>query len=241
MKKTFAAVLCLAILSAGCGPRMRPAAVPIDKALYGAGENTSTLVVFLPGREDDVTSFERHGFVDAVRQENISADMMTVDAHLGYYAEKTLVDRMRQDVIGPARSAGYDRIWLAGVSMGALGALLYLKHHPEEVNGVLLIGPYLGDTEIIDEIQGAGGLAAWTPGDVGTDDWQRTLWKGLKDMHGRELPPIYLAYGKDDRYAGGAELLTPLLPADRVSAVPGGHDWRTWRSLWKVFLAKGIL
>ncbi|GAB4486440.1 MAG: hypothetical protein OHK006_14320 [Thermodesulfovibrionales bacterium] len=241
MKRIFAAVLCLAIFSAGCGPRMRPAAVPIDKVFYGSSENTSTVVVFLPGREDDVNAFECHGFVDAIRQQNISADMVAVDAHLGYYAEKTLADRMKQDVIGPARSAGYDRIWLAGVSMGSLGALLYLKHHPEEIDGVILIGPYLGDNEIIDEIRNAGGLAAWTPGDVGADDWQRTLWKGLRDMHGKKLPPIYLAYGKDDRYAGGAELFAPLLPADRVSTVPGGHDWRTWHTLWKRFLARNVL
>jgi enterochelin esterase-like enzyme len=28
------------------------------------------------------------------------------------------------------------------------------------------------------------------------------------------------------------------LPAGNVLAVPGGHDWLTWRRLWDGFLAK---
>ena len=61
-------------------------------------------------------------------------------------------------MIDPARREGKDNIWLVGFSMGGLGSLLYLREHPEYIEGVCLIAPFLGDEEIIEEIQAAGGV-----------------------------------------------------------------------------------
>ena len=105
MKKTIAMLLVLVISAVGCAPSFRPASAPIDQAFYGGSDKTGTLIVFLPGRDDDVTSFERHGFVETLRQQEISADMVSVDAHPGYYVERKLLERLKEDVIAPARAA----------------------------------------------------------------------------------------------------------------------------------------
>lgn len=242
MKQILVMILCLASFSAGCAPAVRPAAEPIDRIFYGSAEKTVTLVVFLPGRDDAVAAFEQNGFVEALRQKEINADMVSVDAHPGYYLEKKFLERLKIDVIDPARQSGYEKVWLVGVSMGALGSLLYLNHYPEEISGVVLIGPYLGDREIVEEIRSSAGLSSWSPGIVDKGDWQRGLWKGLQDFREKKnLPPVYLGYGRDDRYAEGAELFSGLLPEERVYAVRGGHLWPVWRSLWNLFLVRGTL
>ncbi len=67
------------------------------------------------------------------------------------------------DVVLPARAAGYDTIWLAGTSLGGIGALLYLRDHPDDLAGVLALAPYLGEEGVIREIERAGGPASWQP------------------------------------------------------------------------------
>ena len=58
---------------------------------------------FLPGVFDVVEDYEAHGFLQAVRETGRAVDMLLVDAHLGYYAARTVLERLRQDVIDPAR------------------------------------------------------------------------------------------------------------------------------------------
>ena len=65
--------------------------------------------------------------------------MVVADAHVGYFRNRSFEDRLRADVMVPARARGYESIWLAGISLGGLGALLYADEHPEEVAGLLLI------------------------------------------------------------------------------------------------------
>jgi hypothetical protein len=94
-------------------PRALPLAVREDQYVREARE----LLVFLPGVFDVVEDYEAHGFLQAVRETGRAVDKLLVDAHLGYYAARTVLERLRQDVIGPAR-ARYESIRLIGVSMG---------------------------------------------------------------------------------------------------------------------------
>jgi hypothetical protein len=48
--------------------------------------------------------------------------------------------------------------------------------------------------------------------------------------------PLYLGYGRDDRFALAYGLLAQTLSPDAVQVVPGGHDWQTWLTLWGQFL-----
>jgi hypothetical protein len=45
----------------------------------------------------------------------VKADLVAVDAHLGYYYKRTIIDRLREDVLVPAKVQGYRRIVVVGI------------------------------------------------------------------------------------------------------------------------------
>jgi pimeloyl-ACP methyl ester carboxylesterase len=208
-------------------------------------ERPGNLVVFLRGRGGSHRDFERLGFVDAVRERGLPYDMLAPNAHIGYYFAETLVSRLKTDLIEPARAEGYENIWLVGASMGGLGATLYLKTHPEDIAGVVLISPFLGYDEIVEEIAAAGGLAAWSPGAFDpADDWERMLWSWLREEYAgnaESWPPIHLGYGDADFLVGGQRLLATILPAERVMEIPGAHRPDVMKRIWLDFLDRGVL
>lgn len=226
------------LITPGCSVLLQPPKVPMPLAQHidQAGRH-NTLLVFLPGIEDGAGDFAREGFVAEVRRRGLPVDMVSVDAHFGYYMSRTLVKRLRADVIDPARRRGYDHIWLVGISLGGLGSLLYSREFPEDVQGVIALAPYLGDDPLIDEITQAGGPARWQPS-PGTGDFRAQLWgylRGYEEAPAR-MPRLILAYGAQDRYAAGHDLLAGLLPPTRVIKQPGGHYWETWQKLWRAAL-----
>jgi hypothetical protein len=170
--------------------------------------------------------------------------MVAPNTHFGYYKDRTLEERLTQDVIRPAKAKGYERIWLAGASMGGLGSILYLRKHPDYIDGVLLLGPYLGNGAMVSEISKAGGLREWNPGPYdGEKDWQRLVWDWLKQCceNPAARAPIYLGIGRKDRYYEAQKLLADGLPPERVITVDGGHDPVTFRKIWEIFLDKQML
>ena len=103
-------------------------------------------------------AFEREGFVAALREAGARVDAIAVDAHLGYYYRKTIIERLHTDVLLQARQQGYRRIVLVGVSLGGLGALLNERENPGSVDAVVLLGPFLGDNAgLFERITAAGG------------------------------------------------------------------------------------
>ncbi|MEN6317811.1 MAG: alpha/beta fold hydrolase, partial [Syntrophaceae bacterium] len=185
-------------------------------------------------------SFEQEGLVADVWACGLPFDMTAPNAHVGYYMNRNLIKRLKEDVIDPAKAKGYQKIWLVGVSMGGLGALLYLKERPEDLAGIYLIAPFLGTQSILEEIETAGGLKQWEPGPYkAEEDWQRMLWHWIKTTIADNPDKIvYLGYGIDDINKNGLQLLVPLLSPNRVYAIDGGHDYPTFKALWKIFLAK---
>jgi|GEM_PF-228145 len=213
---------------------------PMD-VLYYPREDAApqpNLFVFLRGIGGSHRSFEEEGLVTKVRAGQLPFDMVAPNSHFGYYANRTLIKRMKADVIDPARRQGRNNIWLVGFSMGGLGSLLYLREQPQDVQGVCLVAPYLGDGPVIAEIRAAGGVRAWSPGDYDPDkDYQRMLWHWIKDHVDGDRPvPIYLGFGESDRFAPANTLLAELLPPDHVMRIPGGHDYPTFKALWNGFL-----
>jgi len=143
------------------------------------------------------------------------------------------------------------RPWLVGISLGGLAALAYAMRHGNEVAGVLAIAPYLGRRELLRDISAAGGPAAWsqlphTPG-VPSEPHaaiEDELWRWLArpGIGGASNgPPIYLGYGRDDRFVDAQRVLQALLPAGQTDVVDGGHDWPPWRALWQRWLRRGLL
>lgn len=231
------------VLVLGCSPpRARAPLETLSFARQGAAGHR-LLIVFLPGNGDAPGAFERRGLVAAVRKRGVPADMIAVNAHLGYYLNGSFILRLRTDVIEPAQAQGYERIWLVGNSLGAYGSLAYLGAHRADVAGVVLLGPFIGDRAVLDEVRQAGGLEHWDPGSGEPTEWQKGLMLLLKDYqrHPDDYPPIYLGFGSKDRFSPSQRFLAGMLPAGRVLEVQGGHEWWTWSALWDRFLDQGIL
>lgn len=213
-------------------------ATPLTVAIERGATRSSFLAVFLPGIGDHPDDFKRHGFFDTLRTQGTNVDCVAVDLHIGYFRAGEAVSRLREDVMLPARKAGYTQILFVGVSLGGLGALLYAKEHATELVGIVLLAPFLGDRSLLREIEQAGGLRGWRPGPV-PGNYARGLWRWLKEKPA--LPPAILGYGDNDTYAPGHRLLGQVLGPERVAVAVGGHDWPTWRRLWSGHLVKGAL
>jgi pimeloyl-ACP methyl ester carboxylesterase len=232
-----------ATLFTGCA-RFLPAPTPMRTITNLAREDHQSrcLLIFMPGLGDSDEDFVDHGFIDAVRARNLPVDVIATNATIGYYARRTLLDRIRPDVIDPARAAGYEQIWLAGISMGGVGALLVAKdqrEHGHDLTGLILMAPYLGGEEVQKEIHKAGGLAKWEAGPkTEKEDYDRDLWRFLQQATDKQggAPSIYLGAGDDDRLQYGHKLLADRLPQSHVYGTPGGHDWGPWGYIWADFL-----
>jgi pimeloyl-ACP methyl ester carboxylesterase len=219
--------------------------VPMATRLISDGYRTGTrdLIVYLPGKGDDARSFETRGLLADLREHGLTHDILACEAHIGYYADQSIVERVAEDAIEPARMLGYERIWLVGNSMGGTGALLYAWRNPDEIAGVVLLGPFISSEGVVEEIKLAGGIAAWTTDDIDSLDWERHVWSWLKEYRkseGRGYPRIYLGYGRGD-WLSGHDVLASLLPGDCVAARHGGHSWAVWRDAWRDLLDKGAL
>jgi len=202
------------------------------------------MIVLLHGRGGRVRDFRRAGFLEVATRAGVPAELVPVNSHIGYYAKRSIVDRLRTDIVGPALAAGREHVWLVGVSMGGVGALLYARLEPGGVAGVVLFSPFLGDEELIAEIRDAGGLQSWQPPpnlDLEAD-YQRALWAWLKqNAASPDGVPVYLGYGASERFAPANALLAESLPADRVQVGEGGHTWSTWTPIWERFVEDGFL
>ena len=206
----------------------------------GCAGPVDTLIVLLPGAYSRPEEFIREGIVQALRERRVAADAWIVDAHLRYYDERSIVERIQADVIVPARARGYRHIWLVGVSVGGFGALIHSLRHPGEADGIVTIAPYLGQRAVLDEIRAAGGLRSWKApaGELPLEQMDRILWRWLQGYLDERVPrpPLYLGVGRDDRFADAHALLGAALPRDRVFTSAGGHDWGPWRDVWRQML-----
>jgi hypothetical protein len=234
-----ATLLALPVMLAGCA--LFPATRDRLDVLELGGRCSAqpdTLLVFLPGRYDKPRDLVTNGFVRAVRERGMDADIVIPDLHFGYYIKRTAVDRLHEDVIKPALEKGYRHIRLVGISVGGLGALLYAQMQPGVVDELVLIAPYLGESRIHQEIVRAGGLPAWDPGHWTQEDYERTLWAWLREHRGNADPVISLGYGRSDSFAMGNRLLAAVLPENRVVSTTGGHEWAPWLRIWETLLER---
>ena len=236
MLKNTLVLVALAFVSTAC--LAPPTESPIPEIRFADADSTNeTLVVMLPGRGDRAEVFAREGFEKAGEQHGF--DTIMVDAHFGYYMRRSLIPALHNDIILPAREAGYETIWLLGVSMGGLGSLLYTSQHPDEVDGLILLAPFLGDDDVIEEVKNAGGLGQWNPEESQVKDYEIDAWSWLQDDLLSDSPtPILLGYGTSDSLASAYPVLTDVLHPDNVLAIEGDHGWKTWKVLWAEIAAR---
>lgn len=229
--------MALAVATVGCS-HFRSPVTPLSTLALDTRSGGGCLAILLPGRWNRPESFRAAGFAEAVERRGLNLHLVAVDAHLGYYRNRSIVERLRLDVVAPARAAGYRSIWIVGTSLGGLGGLLYLRDHPEDLSGVLALAPFLGADDVLRELQSAGGPSRWAPPQtLPANDVGRELWSWLAPwVAGDQKPPLHLGWGSSDSLAEANETLATLLPSERVYSAHGGHDWSTWARLWERFL-----
>ncbi len=225
-------LISLFLVSSGCSiapPTENP--IPAISSMSGDSQS-KTLIVMLPGRGDRGDAFGTAEFDNIANSQNY--DVLAVDAHLGYYIARNLLPRLHADVILPARAQGYQNIWLLGVSMGGFGALLYAQEYPGEIDGVILLAPFLGSRGLIEEIEKGGGLSAWQGDTQGYEPYEIDLWRWLKKATGSvDGTPVVLGFGEADNMAPTYDVLIEALGPSQVYKNDGGHRWTTWQPLWR--------
>lgn len=206
---------------------MHSIACPTPAGVTGAAQ-----MILIPGAYHSAQDFLRQGFASAVAKRGLSLDLRLVDLEMKHLSDRDGLEQLRTRIILPARSGGA-AVWLGGISLGALAALDYASAYPGEVAGLCLLAPYLGNRMLVNEIAAAG-LRGWQAGALAESDVERRVWTYLKVRP--DPAPIFLGYGKQDRFSAAHELLAAALPADWVERVEGGHDWPAWLKLWEKYL-----
>ncbi len=237
--------LCLAAGLAGCftiGNSKVPIGTVTVPALRPGAERT--LVIVLPGFGDDAQDMRNHGLAEVIRESWPETDVLLTSATFAYYRDGRLVQRLHDEIVGPSGRGGYARVWLAGASMGGMGALLYEREHPGELTGLVLFAPFLGESKLLDEIRAAGGPRTWDPGplpaEMNGDNYQRQVWKMVKGWAQRpELArQVWLACGTSDHLIEDVRLMAPELPGSHYLELPGGHSWGLWISSAKEIFSR---
>ena len=216
---------------------------PIPTLFVAAPESAHRLVVMLPGRGDSLQSLTNTGIATIIQQSWPDADVLLTGLTMPFYRQGRAAQRLHDEVIEPARRRAYRQVWLAGISLGGMGALLYDREYPDQMNGLLLLSPYLGDNAIHQQIRQAGGLAAWQAGPaqvIGPDTFQHELWRYLQDWSQRpqRTRSVWLAYGADEPFRQPIELMSPLLQPDHVIMLPGKHNWKLWKPAMRALLER---
>ena len=242
MRPLFAALALVvaATGAAGC-VTLGHASNPIPTRVVSAPDPAPqrTLVVVLPGIGSDVRDLDRHHVAQAIQRQWPDAEVMLTSAALAYYApDGGLVQRMHDEIIEPARAAGYRKIWLVGASLGGLGVLLYEQQYPGELAGVVAFAPFLGDEVLPDQIRRAGGIEYWrgpehpVPQQVKNPytGYPWLVWTMARNwlLRPEQARRIWIVCGDEDNLRPDVELLASALPEAHYVEVEGGHRWSVW-------------
>ena len=230
-KLYFFAPVISVIFLAGCV--LPKATTPIALDFSGEPEKAERLLILLPGMGDRVDTFRDHGMFTLADQYPNKLEgtvLVGMDAHFGYYRQRQLPTRFREDVL--SLWPDHD-ITLVGMSLGGFGSLLLARRHPDRIREVILIAPFLGKRKFLKRVL-AGDLEA-RPDD---DSLERELVEIWTFLLGDQRPKITLLYGEKDRMAPALKILTEKVPEIETRTIPGGHKWKVWISLWEQWLAE---
>jgi pimeloyl-ACP methyl ester carboxylesterase len=192
-------------------------------------------IICLPGAYHAPEDFLSAGFHTCVGERGLPIDLLFVDPELQYLGDRRFREQLEREIVHPMRCAGGSSIWLAGISLGGFMALDYAAANPGDLDGVCLLAPYLGNRMLTADIANTQDLRTWRPDDLAQFDEEHRIWRFIQAQPaGSEF--LYLGYGSEDRFAEAHRSMARALPARSLDVVPGGHDWRTWTTLWENFL-----
>ena len=197
------------------------------------------LLVMLPGVGMTAEDFAVWGLVNEVRHGGTIVDMIAVQPDQTLYLDGSVAQMLEKAMLAPARAAGYQRIWLLGISLGGMGALAYAAAHDGGVEGLILLAPFIGTHATVTELTRAGGFADWESATSAATMPEQKILIWLKTyLAGGSVPALWLGYASQDRFAAGHSLLAGALPQVRAVQVEGGHDWTAWRAAFHGIIAR---
>jgi pimeloyl-ACP methyl ester carboxylesterase len=211
--------------------RRYPSSLPVEARI---------LLVMLPGAGITAEDFAAQGFIAAAQASQPALDIIALRPDLDLYLDGTVGQVLHDGVIAAAIASGIRRVWLLGLSLGGMGALLYASDHPNCVEGVVLLAPFLGTHGTMAELSRAGRFEDWkAEASMATAlERQLLIWLQSQLVAGRNHPRILLGHATRDRFAAGHRLLAAALPPSQVVQVDGVHDWMAWTEAWDAILAR---
>ena len=238
-------VMILPLLSSCYFLKSTSAPIPYQAFINHQKQNDH-LIIFLPGLGDEPSAFSEAGFFDSEIFKQVPFDYLLVDSHLGYYTNRLISMRMKQDILDPIAKR-YQKVSVVGTSLGGLGALLLADDYPEIISHAILIAPYMGNPEAINVVKQAGGLSKWYQQGANfsaeMEDLEQTLmaWKKAYRLIYQHQSRIVLTYGEQDRFALFGTELAKNLPSDQVVTQKGGHKWKVWKQLWQKIIDEDLI
>jgi hypothetical protein len=207
------------------------------------GQRSDSLLVLLPPAKASLEDLLAQGMVTAVRERNLPLDIMLAEVGYQQVIACNVAESLHQAVVVPALAAGYRRIWLAGISLGAFNALHYAALYSRYLAGIKLLAPYPGTGDILREIADVGGPRAWADNPASSRQDERNWWHWLcrQATEGDTGCPVWLGLSEQDRFIAGQQLLADLLPPQQVQRTVGEHSWPAWLWLWQHWLDHGPL
>jgi S-formylglutathione hydrolase FrmB len=177
---------------------------------------------------------QKEGVPEAIHRGWPEPDILMADLTINFYRKGLATRRLHDEIVLPSRQQGYSEIWLAGGSMGGLGALMYEWQHPGKMDGLILISPYMGSSSVTDDIREAGGLKSWDSGErtavMQKDNYDRLVWQMAQGWIGDEvkLQRVWLMCGDEDSLYPDVQMLGDILPENRYFPGAGDHSWDYW-------------
>lgn len=234
MKKIIclSAIALLVFLFLGCSGSRNKKALPSVR--YSGMTGKRSLVVLLPTIGGKGSHYETEGFLDEVWERGFEASLEVVDVTPTLYLGNRIVELLKTEVIEPAKSEGFEEFYLVGISLGGHAVLLYATEYPEDVDGVVVIAPFISGDTASEAIDDAGGLDTWE--DCPFLAWTHAcnLWKSLQGYVSdpKNQRKVVLGFGTEDTFVEQCQVLADVLLPEQVFTVSGGHDWATWKKLF---------
>ena len=197
---------------------------------------TDTLIVMVPGALMSPQDFLAAGFDRQLAQHWPQAALVPASIDVNQLDVDACVATLREQLLAITAAHSGHRLVLGGISLGAAVALHYARQHGAAVHGLCLLAPYPGSRITTGAVRAAGGPARWRLTGTHGDDAEFLLWQWM--IQGHDGLPVYLGYGRDDRFADGQGLMAEAMPAAIHHTVAGDHDWPAWQSLWQDFVAR---
>lgn len=197
---------------------------------------TDTLIVMLPGALMAPQDFIAAGFAESLARDWPEATLVPLPITVNQIDVDACVEALALQLAALRSERPHRHLILGGISLGAAVALHYARLQPAGIASLCLLAPYPGSRITTGAIRSAGGPTVWQPDAAQRRDNEFLLWEWL--IRGHAKLPIYLGYGRADRFADGLDMMASAMPAATCQIVEGDHDWPAWQALWQDFVTR---